>query len=224
MILIGEMINSQNAANNYADIMVSIFPLMITLSSSVELVCNKLFEKLLYQLIHWISAFGHASAGIAVPGIDCQEKLASGMLDTLIAGLGKAHDEEVDSSNKSQSQIATSSTADTCILALTEAFKWCLKYSISRGSSQSSDAGSTLPFSTEKLLSRLFLLAGHPNIGKRIGSALVLCRLYGLIRDEDSLVLKYILRITFILLNSLRQLGDNQEVGKNMACYCYYLP
>lgn len=208
-MLIGKMATGETSSSDdvNVELIQCLFPHFIVFASSSEPVVRDLFQTLLNQLIHWASSFGRNVPNLLVPSADCQEKLSICLLDNFVSGLGSSKD-----SNASSDADAYSSSADTdevCSSALVESLRWCLKYV--QSSNRQDDT--MLPFSVESILSRLFLLVGHPNISRRISAAMVLTRLHKFIREEVGLVHRYNLRIVFVLLTSLRHLGDRQKVA-----------
>ena len=80
---------------------------------------------------------------------------------------------------------------------LEEFFKWSLKQA-------SKHEVAKHPGSSHALLERLFILCNHPSEEMRLAAALQFHRFFSILRDESSLVHKYILKIVLELLKAMR--------------------
>lgn len=80
-----------------------IFPVIISLASSVDVICRDLFSKLLLQTIHWFSGFGQVH----------KDEVAA-LLDSLLNGV---------------CDISNAMTRDTSANGLTEFLRWAIKQS-----------------------------------------------------------------------------------------------
>ena len=109
-----------------------------------------------------------------------------------------------------------SSLRDFCASALTEFLKWSIKQSTSKQQESS-------PINVKSLLKRIYSLALHPSVSKRVGAALAINNFYRVFREQNALVDQFVLEMTVVCMHSLRyahfddpQLGTPQLYGQTI--------
>jgi hypothetical protein len=203
LLLIGQAATDNTGSNTsaYVNMFEKIIPALIALACSTETVTKNLFDRLLSQIIHWLSSVGQTtSSSRNAHLIDMANILLSSLLDGL---------SPTTSSSNSIFQYDIS-TREICTSSLIEYFRWLQKHHISSNTDLSDAVINNA--SVDGIITNLLALSTHPNNDKRLGAAGVLNKLYIYIREDMSLVLKYLLRIIFALLNAVKLIGVSQEV------------
>lgn len=212
LVLIGQSVNdvaNPSEGKQFTEMFETILPTILVLSVSTDVAIRNIFDGLVLQLIHWLSGpqTVHRSSSTHLT------EMALVLLDGLLDGVGKVTGPSRPSL-PSRSQSSYASYADMCNRMLVEMFRWLQKTTVDSSADSLVDDSSQsfLRLSADSLLNRLLVLSVHPCSEKRLGSANVLNNLYIFIREDSTLILKYILRILFSLMNSVKQVGSSQEV------------
>ena len=201
LVMIGR--SSQAASDlqcDYLSMFNAVFPIIIELAASDEELTKNLFDKLLFQIIHWLSSFSGGGANTSH-----LSDIYTSLLDILIDGCsGMLVNTSSHSISYSIGSSRSAAVKEKCVQGVVEYFRWACK--VSPGSKGGGE--SALSTSADGILSRLLTNATHPLEHKRVGAIQVLNRLYVYFREDLSLVLKYCLRVVFALLNAVRQPGS----------------
>ena len=129
------------------------FPSILSLAVSDELLCRELFSTLFFQLVRWFSGYNQ----VHIDDSQC-------MIECILDGLCII---PVDNGIR-----------ELCSNGLVEYVKWSIKQSTAsqlRSTSASSDS-SISPIHT--LISRLLVYCVHPTVSKRYGAAIVFRKVY----------------------------------------------
>jgi hypothetical protein len=191
---------ADKTGEKYKAMFATMFPTIISLSVSDDGVTKQLFEKLLFQIIHWLSST--CSGNVLLCDI------YSSLIDHLMDGTsGDLVVTPVTSASESSSSAGNGSIVirDKCIVGVVECFRWTSKNS--QVSNTDSPQGNVETISIDGIMARLLTLSTHPIESKRLGAVGVLNQLYIYVREDIHLIYKYGLRVMFVLLNAVKQPG-----------------
>jgi hypothetical protein len=209
--------------DDYQAMFGTIFPTIIILSVSDDSVTKQLFDKLLFQVIHWLSSSCDSSPHLRDIYAGLLEHLMDGTSGDLESGEGSDAGGAAAGAGVYDGASSRSGGSvvirDRCVTAVVECFRWACKHSqVSKGGSSSeTGAGeSVTTTSADGILARLLTLSSHPIERKRLGAVRVLNQLYVYFREDLLLVYKYALRVMFVVLNAVKQPGRGG--GASSSC------
>ena len=201
LLMIGKVTHFAKVNQDQADYCMmfnSLFPVLIRLSVSEDDFTRKIFDKLLFQIIHWLNAYCESNS--------LSDDIFSTLIDHLLDGV---------TGNLVRADVSDASpgcdveTVNKCVKAVVECFRWaCKRTGVSKADHASSGSSTT---SVDGILSRLLTLSSHPMEQKRVGAIEVLNHLYVYFREDTHLVQKYVLRVLFVLLNAVKQPGQGSS-------------
>lgn len=202
--------DSGSSGPEFVTMFTTLFPTILALSASDDAVTKKLFDKLLYQTIHWLSSSCAGQTHLCDIYSSLLDHLidgTSGDLDTKSASaatVNASDDFSLFDHSGSDSSTGYDSIVlrDQCVAAVVECFRWACKNS--QVSKSENMAASDATTSVDGILARLLTLSTHPLERKRLGAVRVLNQLYVYFREDLALVHKYALRVVFVVLNAVK--------------------
>lgn len=197
----------RSSGSEYCAMFAALFPTLITLSVSEDSLTKKLFDKLLFQIIHWLSTNSVSNSRLSDIYSSLMEHLMDGTAGDLTTSASSSTPSKSNSSNRNSNNNVI---RDRCVSAVVECFRWACKHSQASRADSASDTSSSAASltSVDGIIDRLLTLSTHPIERKRLGAVSVLNHLYVSFREDLFLVHKYALRVMFVVLNAVKQPGE----------------